>query len=239
MGALVELRDLSVHYGDKVLVQGVSLGVEEGSVTAVMGPSGSGKSLTARVAMGYVDEGLRVATGSLRYPAHSDRDWLSGVAGGPPRAHARLRRATRVLRGGWLSYSPQAAFSALNPGRTLGRQLALSMSRRVEPPASPARELGRLLERVGLDLDAARALPSELSGGQCQRAALAVAMAPAPSLVLADEPETGLDPVLTRVVTELLLDVCKEEGCGLLLISHHDDTVERIADRVVRLGAHA
>ena len=238
MGRLVELRDLAVAYGDKVLVSGVGLDVEEGSVTAVMGPSGSGKSLTARVAMGYVDEGLRVVSGSLRYPAHGDRDWLAGVVGGSPRAHAKLRRTTRALRGGWLSYSPQAAFSALNPGRTLGRQLQLSMARREQAPADPAREIGRLLRRVGLDLDAAKALPTELSGGQCQRAALAVAMAPAPKLVLADEPETGLDPVLTRVVTELLLDVCKEEGCGLLLISHHDDTVERIADRVVRLGAH-
>jgi ABC-type glutathione transport system ATPase component len=68
-----------------------------------------------------------------------------------------------------------------------------------------------------------------------QRAALAIAVAPKPKLVIADEPETGLDPVLRRTVVELLVNVCKEHGAGLLLISHHEDTVRRIADDVVRL----
>jgi len=68
----------------------------------------------------------------------------------------------------------------------------------------------------------------------CQRAALAIAVAPLPKLVIADEPETGLDPVLTRAVTELLLEVCVNRGCGLLLISHQDETVERIGASIVR-----
>ena len=68
-----------------------------------------------------------------------------------------------------------------------------------------------------------------------QRAALAIAVAPKPKLVIADEPETGLDPVLRRTVIELLVEVCKGHGAGLLLISHHEDTVDRIADDVVRL----
>ncbi len=68
-----------------------------------------------------------------------------------------------------------------------------------------------------------------------QRAALAIALAGQPRLVIADEPETGLDPILTRVVTELLTTLCQARGCGLLLISHRDETVERIAQRVVRL----
>jgi ABC-type glutathione transport system ATPase component len=69
----------------------------------------------------------------------------------------------------------------------------------------------------------------------CQRAALAIAVAPKPRLVIADEPETGLDPVLRRQVVELLLTVGKAHDCGILLISHHEDTVERIADHVIRL----
>ena len=84
---------------------------------------------------------------------------------------------------------------------------------------------------------AARALPSELSGGMCQRAALAIAVAPKPKLVIADEPETGLDPVLRRAVVELLVSVCKDHGAGLLLISHHGETVSRIADHIVELPA--
>jgi ABC-type glutathione transport system ATPase component len=73
----------------------------------------------------------------------------------------------------------------------------------------------------------------------CQRAALAIAIAPKPRLVVADEPETGLDPVLRRAVVELLVQTCKEHGAGLLLISHHSDTIDRIADDVVRLPAPA
>ncbi|MFN7143554.1 MAG: ATP-binding cassette domain-containing protein, partial [Myxococcota bacterium] len=81
----------------------------------------------------------------------------------------------------------------------------------------------------------ASSLPGELSGGMCQRAALAIAMASEPRVLIADEPETGLDPVLRRQVVELLLTVGKAHDCGILLISHHEDTVERIADHVIRL----
>ena len=82
------------------------------------------------------------------------------------------------------------------------------------------------------------ALPNELSGGMCQRAALAIAIAPLPRLVIADEPETGLDPVLRRSVIDLLVRVCKQNLAGLLLISHHKETVEKIADNVVTLIPH-
>ena len=90
------------------------------------------------------------------------------------------------------------------------------------------------LTEVGLPAYCSKSLPSALSGGMCQRAALAIAVAPQPQLVIADEPETGLDPILTRGVTELLLRVCVERGCGLLLISHQDETVERIGATIVR-----
>jgi ABC-type glutathione transport system ATPase component len=87
----------------------------------------------------------------------------------------------------------------------VGWQIALAIGRRTTPPADVGAEVTRLLRAVGLDPRAAAALPGELSGGQCQRAALAIAVAPAPRLVIADEPETGLDPVLRRAVTELLV----------------------------------
>jgi peptide/nickel transport system ATP-binding protein len=93
----------------------------------------------------------------------------------------------------------------------------------------------RILAEVGMGPEVAAALPGSLSGGMAQRAALAIAVAPQPRLVIADEPETGLDPVLRRSVVELLVRVCKDHGAGLLLISHHEDTVARIADDVVRL----
>ena len=115
------------------------------------------------------------------------------------------------------------------------QQLAIAIGRRKEAPGSLSSEIRRILDQVGLAHTASAALPRELSGGMAQRAALAIAVAPKPRLVIADEPETGLDPVLRRAVIELLVTVCRDEGAGLLLISHHASTVNRIADDIVRL----
>ncbi len=235
---LLALEGLAIRHVDRLLVDDVSIDVRAGRVTAVCGPSGAGKSVSARACMGVVDVLPGLVGGSLRYPGFSgERDWFAGVAGGGRATHNALFEGTRALRGGYLSYSPQAASSALNPGRTIGRQLELAMARRTTPvPAADQPTLIRdLLHEVGLAPWVAGSVPGELSGGMCQRAALAIAIAPAPKVLLADEPETGLDPVLRRQVVELLVTVGKAHGCGILLISHHEDTVSRIADDVVRL----
>jgi ABC-type glutathione transport system ATPase component len=190
--------------------------------------------------MGVIDVDPGLTSGQLRYPKiDPDKDWFHGVRGGGPAASAALLEATRHLRGNYFAYSPQAASSALNPGRTVGRQLELAIARRSVQPADMGLAIGEILADVGLAMDVASALPSALSGGMAQRAALAIAVAPEPDLVVADEPETGLDPVLRRTVVELLVRVVRGRGAGLLLISHHEDTVERMADDVVRLGGGA
>jgi peptide/nickel transport system ATP-binding protein len=233
---LVQLRDLTIAARDRTLVEGVDLDVMPGAVTALIGASGSGKSLTARAVMCVLDVDPGIQRGSLVLPAlDADTDWFQGVPGGGMRAQRALLRRTRHLRGSYVTYSPQSASSALNPGRTIGRQLQLAMSRRKDSPASISREIVSLLGEVGLGPEVMRALPSELSGGMCQRAALAVAVAPQPELVIADEPETGLDPLLRRAVVELLVRVCTDHGAGLLLISHNHDTVDKIADTVITL----
>lgn len=240
MTALIELKDLAVRTPDRMLVDGVNMVVQPGRVTALIGPSGSGKSLTARCSMGVIDVAPGLVRGELRYPAiDPDRDWFEGIRGGGVTAQADLLEATRALRGSYFTYSPQAASSALNPGRTIGRQLEIAISRRENPPDDMGLAIGEVLSDVGLDLSCAGALPGSLSGGMAQRAALAVAVAPKPALVVADEPETGLDPVLRRTVVELLVNVVRGHGAGLLLISHHEDTVARMADDVVRLGGMA
>jgi ABC-type glutathione transport system ATPase component len=233
---LLELRNLSVRTHKRILVRGVDVDVDAGEVTALVGPSGAGKSLTARCAMGLVNVNPGLFGGQLRYPGTGDmRDWYKPHIDGGMSAMHRLARETSDLRGSYFTYSPQVAASALNPGRTIGRQMQLAMARRTSPPDEPSAEIVSLLDEVGLAPRTAAALPAELSGGQCQRAALAIAIAPLPRVVVADEPETGLDPVLRRGIIELLVSVCQNHGCGLLLISHHEDTVERLADTVVRL----
>lgn len=233
---LVQLEGLAIQAPGRMLVEDVHVTVQPREVTALVGPSGAGKSLTARAVMCVLDVEPGLAAGSLRYPAlDPDKDWYEGVVGQGLRAQQRLLEASRHLRGAWFTYSPQAASSALNPGRTIGRQIELAIARREEPPADLGAEIRQILDQVGLDPRVSASLPSELSGGMNQRAALAVAVAPRPKLVIADEPETGLDPVLRRAVVELLVSVCKDYGAGLLLISHHRDTVARIADHIVNL----
>lgn len=233
---VLSLTDLCIRTPDRVLVDGVSFDVHQGKVTAVIGHSGSGKSLSARAAMGVFDDGLDLERGSLRFPGFSqDRDWFVGVhkTGRPPQR--KLLSATAALRGGYLTYSPQSASSALNPGRTIGRQLEMAILRREKRCEDIGAAVRDVLEEVGLPARASAALPRELSGGMAQRAALAIAIAPQPRIMIADEPETGLDPVLRRVVTELMLEVAKRHGCGLMLISHNMETVDRVADVVVKL----
>ncbi len=233
---LVVVEGLTIRAPSRTLVEGVTFTVHSGRVTALVGPSGAGKSLTARAVMCVLDVDPGLAAGSLRYPAIDPHtDWYEGVRGAGMAAQKKLLARTRHLRGAYFTYSPQAASSALNPGRTIGRQLAMAIARRPEAPADLGAEIRRILQEVGLQPWAAGALPGELSGGMAQRAALAIAVAPKPKLVIADEPETGLDPVLRRAVVELLVKVCKQEGAGLLLISHHAETVRRIADDIIQL----
>jgi ABC-type glutathione transport system ATPase component len=234
---LLELRALAIRAPDRMLVEGVDVDVHPGEVTALCGPSGAGKSLTARACMGVLDVTPGLVGGTLKFPALSDRDWYAGVVGQGKRAQRGLLRETETLRGSYMSYSPQAASSALNPGRTIGRQMEMAIVRRQKavPEAERGGVIRALLAEVGLQPWVAGSLPGELSGGMCQRAALAIAMASDPRILIADEPETGLDPVLRRQVVELLLTVGKAHNCGILLISHHEDTVDRIADRVIRL----
>ncbi len=234
---LLSLEDLCIRTPERRLVDGLSLEVVRGRVTALVGHSGSGKSLSARAMMGVLDVDPGLERGRLRYPTISgDHDLFETVRGQGMRAQRSLLQETRELRGGFITYSPQSASSALNPGRTIGRQLALAIARRATPPDDLGAAIRDVLAEVGLPPRAAQALPGELSGGMAQRAAVAVAVAPNPSVLIADEPETGLDPVLRRVVTELMLEVAKEHDVGLVLITHNMDTVERIADDVVRIG---
>jgi ABC-type glutathione transport system ATPase component len=233
---LLELDDLCIRSTQRTLVDGVSFQVRAGQIVALVGASGSGKSVSARAAMGVLDVVPGLQRGVLRYPAVSDADLFATVRGQGEAAQRRLLAETARFRGGYLAYSPQSASSALNPGRTIGRQIQMALARREAPPSDLGGTIAGILDEVGLPPRAAQALPGELSGGMAQRAALAIAIAPSPRILIADEPETGLDPVLRRVVTELMLGVARRRQVALLLISHTADTVKRIADAVVRIG---
>ncbi|MBT3222201.1 MAG: ATP-binding cassette domain-containing protein, partial [Proteobacteria bacterium] len=168
---LLSMQDLCIRTSDRSLVDGVTVEVFAGQVTAVVGNSGSGKSLSARAAMGVLDVDPGLERGELRYPSISKRDFFDGVRGKGMKAQNQLIRETKKYRGGYITYSPQSASSALNPGRTIGRQLRLAIERRPVQPIDLGEAIREVLDEVGLPARAAAALPRELSGGMAQRAA--------------------------------------------------------------------
>ena len=181
---LIELRDMSIRTHERVLVKDVNVEIEAAKVTALCGPSGSGKSLTARAIMGVLDVSPGLVCGTLRYPGLTSeyissistssfanlsddelakRDWFAGVCGKGMTAQQKLLEDTRAFRGSYFTYSPQSASSALNPGRTIGYQLQMAISRRAQEPSDLSSEVVRILSEVGLRPSAAYSLPSELS----------------------------------------------------------------------------
>lgn len=228
------VEGLCIEGAGRRLVGDVSFEARDGSITGMVGASGSGKSMSVRAAMGVVDVAPGVVAGTVRYPGTGLGDVMDGVRGAGPAGSRVLDARMRPLRGAWVTLAPQAAASALNPGRTVGAQLARSLARGATP-VSPESMVASLRE-VGLDPRVLAQLPSELSGGMAQRAALAVALAPGPRVLIADEPEGGLDPGLRWAMLELLRDRATERGLATVLITHDRAALAAFAQAVVTVG---
>ncbi|MDP1646936.1 MAG: ABC transporter ATP-binding protein [Rubrivivax sp.] len=222
--ALLEVDHLRVTLqtsrGGADALRGVSFALDRGATLGLIGESGCGKSITALALMGLLPEGARV-TGSIRF----DGTELTTLG------EAQLCR----LRGNRIGMVFQEPMTALNPLHPVGRQIAESLRLHKDLSASAARaEALRLLERVQLPQARERldAYPHQLSGGQRQRVVIAIALACGPDLLVADEPTTALDVTIQREVLDLILELVREDGMGLLLISHDlgvmADTVQRL-----------
>ncbi|WAC73900.1 ABC transporter ATP-binding protein [Roseateles sp. SL47] len=222
---LLQVRDLSVSLpgprGSRLqALRGLDLTLDRGESLALIGESGSGKTLTALALMGLLPEGAQVA-GEIE---------LDGQPLLPLDEPAWC-----ALRGRRLAMVFQEPLTALNPLQTVLAQVMEPLRlHRLRPDRTSARH--RALEslvRVGLDDHQAHAYPHQLSGGQRQRALIAMALAGEPDLLIADEPTTALDAVLRVQVLELLESLVAERGMGLLLISHD---LALTARRVQRLA---
>ncbi len=213
----LSLRQLEVHVGPRRLLGPLDLELAPGQCLGVVGESGSGKSLTALSMLGLLPAGLR-ATGAL---AHDGAEIVS-----MSRMHAALRG--RVL--GWV---PQDPLAALHPLRTVGAQMRETLRAYDRPEA----QAGDLLRRVRLpDPDAALArFPHQFSGGQRQRIAIALALCSRPRYLIADEPTSALDARIAREVLDLLDALRREDGLGLMLISHDLPLVGAYAEHVLVL----
>jgi peptide/nickel transport system ATP-binding protein len=199
---------LQTHRGPVAALRGVSFALQRGGTLGLIGESGCGKSITALALMGLLPEGAGVG-GSILF----DGQELTTL-GEPELCKLRGQRIGMVF---------QEPMTALNPLHTVGHQIAesLRLHQRMGRAAARAQAL-RLLERVQLPQAARRldAYPHQLSGGQRQRVVIAIALACGPSLLIADEPTTALDVTIQREVLDLIAELVREDGMGLLLISH-------------------
>ncbi|BDG70886.1 ABC transporter ATP-binding protein [Roseomonas fluvialis] len=219
---LLRVKNLSVAFGTKRVVEDVSFAVEPGQSIALVGESGSGKSVTALSCLGLLP-------GAGSNP--EGRIVLDGtdVLGAPERD---LRR----LRGGVAGMVFQEPMTSLNPLHTVGRQVAeaITLHQPLSGEALRARVVD-LLRRAGFPKaeDRLGAYPHQLSGGQRQRVMIAAALANDPKLLIADEPTTALDVTIQAQILELLEQLKRDLGMALLLITHDLNIVKKHADAVV------
>ncbi|MEO8374445.1 MAG: ABC transporter ATP-binding protein [Sphingomonas bacterium] len=215
---LYAVERLGVRIGDRRIVEEVSFGVEAGRCTALVGASGSGKSMTCLTPFG-LSKG--VASGSVRLGE-------SELVGAPEPALRPVR-----ARVGFVFQNP---LSSLTPHLTVAQQL-LEAATQTGGPRPDSRALERLLDRVGLHKPGVLgSYPHRLSGGERQRVLIAGAIAHGPELVIADEPTSALDADLRHAIMAVLSRL-RDQGMGLLLVSHDLPLVERYADRIVVLEA--
>ncbi len=218
---LIEVENLSVHVGGIPLVNNVSFELRRGQRLGLIGESGSGKTLTALAMIGLLADNLQ-ATGSVRLDG---RELLT-----------LSDREMALERGNSISMIFQEPMTALNPVMRIGRQIAEPL--RIHQGMSKGQALAvatELLERVGIDHpeQRARSFPHEMSGGQRQRAMIAMALACGPDLVIADEPTTALDVTVQAQVLEVLKDQVASGDTALLLITHDLPVVASVTDDVI------
>ncbi|MBG6084045.1 dipeptide ABC transporter ATP-binding protein [Zhihengliuella flava] len=232
---LVDVQGLSITFGAgrnslTTAVDGLDLRIEPGESVALIGESGSGKSVTARALLGLVDGG---AGGGAEVTARrfdlGGRSMLTGAG-----RLTSARRRWRGIRGRDTGFVLQDALTALDPLRPIGREIsdALRLHTRLSP-ADRADRVGQVLADVGLGPGVASMRSGELSGGMRQRALIATALVAQPRLLIADEPSTALDATVAAGIMDLLTRLRREHHMAQLLISHDLAVVGSAADRVL------
>jgi len=224
-GSLLEIENLALvirQPGATVSVlHGVNLTVDRGEMVALVGETGSGKTLTALSTLRLLPPGAQITAGQVR---------LAGVD-----LVTATDRQIQQVRGRQIGVIFQQARAALHPTRPVVQQVAdryvdlLGLPRR----AALARAID-LLGQVGLPEPRVRGYqyPHQLSGGMCQRVMIALAIAAEPQLLLADEPTTGLDVTLQAQILKLLADLVQQQGVGVLLITHDLAVVAQATQRL-------
>ena len=221
----LEVSGLTIGTADTPhpLVRDFECTLEPGEIVGLVGESGSGKTMVSLAMMGLLPPGISVRSGTAQLDGRTFMD-------------ASTSRSAR--RAGEMSMIFQNPRRSLNPTMRVGQQLArvLRFNQRASRSQAESESVD-LLKKVGIPgaSRAARAYPHQLSGGMCQRALIAMALACRPRVLIADEPTTGLDVTVQAQVFDLLRDLVEETGCSILFITHDLASVAEMCDRVVVL----
>ncbi|WP_454622885.1 ABC transporter ATP-binding protein [Brucella anthropi] len=224
--ALLEIKNLTVSFdtstGPFRAVDGIDIRVDKGEVLAIVGESGSGKSVGMLAVMGLLPKTATVTADTMTFDGKD--------------LQAMSDKERRKIIGRDISMIFQEPVASLNPCFTVGYQLeeVLKQHMGMNGSSSRARAI-ELLELVGIR-DAAERLksfPHQMSGGQCQRVMIAIAIACNPKLLIADEPTTALDVTIQKQILDLLMRLQVEHGMGLIMITHDMGVVAETADRVI------
>ncbi|MFV1463421.1 MULTISPECIES: ABC transporter ATP-binding protein [unclassified Phaeobacter] len=212
---MIQMKDVHKAFGDNRVLNGMNLEIAKGTSMVIIGGSGTGKSVALKSILGLIqpDSGEILVDGK---PAGSgDRDMF-------------LARFGMLFQGG-------ALFDSLPVWQNVAFRLLRGALKR---PTEEAREIAiEKLRRVGLKADVADRLPAELSGGMQKRVGLARAIAAEPEIIFFDEPTTGLDPIMSGVINDLIREIVVEMGATAMTITHDMSSVRAIADNVAMLHA--
>ncbi|CUH80490.1 Glutamine transport ATP-binding protein GlnQ [Tritonibacter multivorans] len=215
--AMIEMKSVHKAFGANQVLRGVDLSIARGSSMVIIGGSGTGKSVMLKSVLGLItqDSGQILVDGKDAGKGHSSRD-----------RDAFLARFGMLFQGA-------ALFDSLPVWQNVAFRLLRGSLKR---PKEEAREIAiEKLRRVGLKADVADRLPAELSGGMQKRVGLARAIAAEPEIIFFDEPTTGLDPIMSGVINDLIREIVVEMGATAMTITHDMSSVRAIADNVAML----
>jgi phospholipid/cholesterol/gamma-HCH transport system ATP-binding protein len=214
-GKAIELRNVCKSFGAKKVLSGFSLDIMRGESVVLLGQSGVGKSVTLRLILGLMEPDAGLIKVNGRDISEFDE--------------AQFYKSNRKIG---MLFQNGALFDSMSVWENVA--FSLLNVERVDPAEARERALGKLSD-VGLSEKVADMMPSELSGGMKKRVGLARAIANDPDIMFFDEPTTGLDPIMSDVINELILRCVKQAHATALTITHDISSARKIADRVVML----
>ena len=216
---LLQIKNISVtfktRHGVLKAIDDLSLNVKKGEILGLVGESGAGKSMTGAAVLGLIDPPGRLSSGQI---------WYKGQ---------RIDQAPETIRGHEISMIFQDPLVSLNPLRRIGDQLVETILTHMPITKAEAVDRARKgLEEVGIDPERINAYPHTFSGGMRQRVVIALALAPEPALIIADEPTTALDVSVQAQILDLLKQLCRERGTSIILVTHDMGVIAETTDRV-------